>query len=45
MENSGYGYTTKRAKKQRSDLLTFDQTDADLRQAQQEFGYLKRTSQ
>lgn len=45
VENSGYGYTTKRAKKQRSDLLTFDQTDADLRQAQQEFGYLKRTSQ
>ncbi len=31
----------KRAKKQRSELSTYDQTDADLSQAQQKFGYLK----
>lgn len=37
-EFSRYGYTTE---KQRSDLLTHDQTDADLSQAQQKFGYLK----
>lgn len=38
---SGYGYITKRAEKQRSNLLTSDQTDADLSQAQQKSGYLK----
>lgn len=40
-EFSGHGYTTRRAEEQRSDLLTYDQTDADLSQAQQKSGYLK----
>lgn len=40
-EFSGYGYITRRAEMQRSDLLTDDQTDADLSQAQQKSGYLK----
>lgn len=34
-------YITRRAEKQRNDLLTDDQTDADLSPAQQEFGHLK----
>lgn len=40
-EFSGYGYLTRHVEKQRSELLTRDQTDADLSQAQQKFGYLK----
>lgn len=37
----GYGYITKHTEKQRSDLLTYDQTDADLSQAQHKSEYLK----
>lgn len=37
----GYCYITKHAEKQRSDLLTYDQTDADLSQAQHKSEYLK----
>lgn len=40
-EFDGHGGITRRAEKQRSDLLTYDQTDADLSRAQQKSGYLK----
>lgn len=40
-EYSRYGNITRRAEKQRSNLWTDDQTDADLSQAQRKFGYLK----
>lgn len=40
-EFSEYGYIKRRAENQRGDLLTDDQTDAELSQAQQPFGYLK----
>lgn len=40
-ELSGYDYITTHAEEQRSDLLTYDQTDCELSQAQQKSGHLK----
>lgn len=40
-ELSGYDYITTHAEEQRSDLLTYVQTDCELSQAQQKSGHLK----
>ena len=40
-ELSGYDYIATHAEEQRSDLLTYDQTDCELSQAQQKSGHLK----
>lgn len=40
-ELSGYDYITTHAEDQRSDLLTYVQTDCELSQAQQKSGHLK----